>query len=76
MHPFFQNHPFIVEDVHKKTTGLANYYVNMPWTWAKYFAKNQIDTGEEGYALQVNHGYYEKGGDDNDGNNNITTNSF
>eukprot|EP00978_Attheya_sp_CCMP212_P043664 scaffold288864_cov48-Attheya_sp.AAC.1 len=76
MEAFFHDHPFLFEDVFKNTTGLANYYVNMPWTWAKYFAKNQIDTGEEGYALQVNHGYYEEEEDDNDGNNNKTMNSF
>jgi len=37
----------------KSTWGLADYYVNIPWTWALAHCKSRVSLGDEGHVFQV-----------------------
>jgi lipopolysaccharide biosynthesis glycosyltransferase len=34
-----------------KTWGLADYYIRLPWEWARYFGKSLVRDGKEGHSL-------------------------
>jgi len=54
-HPFLQNRDFDDHPQDFQTSwGLAHYYNNLPWNWARYIAASQISEGD-GYPVQVTH---------------------
>jgi hypothetical protein len=50
---YFETHGFLTDKNLEKTWGIAHYWVRVPWTWARFMAKSQIDG--EGYMLDVDH---------------------
>jgi len=52
---YFLEHRFLLDHSADHTWGLAKYYVQMPWHWARFVALSRIRTGHAGYAVKVEH---------------------
>jgi hypothetical protein len=36
---------------HPDSWGLMEYYINLPWSWARFFAKSELRAGSPGYSI-------------------------
>lgn len=56
---YFVKHSFIKDEdpTVQATFGLANFYVRMPWTWARYVAASQTRDGR-GYTVEIQHQHW------------------
>jgi len=52
---FFVAHDFLKDKALKGTFGLVNYYVRLPWTWARFMAYSNVPENQAGFPLFVNH---------------------
>lgn len=50
---FYNSHLLLKEERYRATYGLAHYYVNIPWSWARFTAESM--TQGKGYPLVVHH---------------------
>jgi hypothetical protein len=38
---------------HRDSWGLMEYYINLPWSWARFFAKSQLRYGSSGHLIKI-----------------------
>ncbi|KAL3789093.1 hypothetical protein HJC23_008555 [Cyclotella cryptica] len=38
---------------HRDSWGLMEYYINLPWPWARFFAKSELLHGESGHLINI-----------------------
>jgi hypothetical protein len=55
---YFQHEQRIIKPKYPGTWDMVEYYIKLPWPWAKYMVECMIDEegGDEGYALTIRHG--------------------
>jgi len=41
------------QELFRQTWGLADYYIYVPWKWARFFAESMIPFNEKGHELVV-----------------------
>ena len=39
--------------MHPDSWGLMLYYVNLPWSWARYFAESEVRYGSSGHLIRI-----------------------
>ena len=50
---YFLTHGFLLFDQYNKTSGLAKYYVSLPWNWAKYMVENKASTSQPPFQVRL-----------------------
>lgn len=58
---WFENSSYLQEEVYNSSFGLANHFVNLPWTWAKYMVESKVTNGYPSFAVElIEHPVYAK----------------
>lgn len=58
---WFENNSYLQKKVFNSSFGLANHYVNLPWTWAKYMVESKMTNGYPSFPVElIEHPVYVK----------------
>ena len=58
---WFENNSYLKKEVYNPSFGLANHFVNLPWTWAKYMVESKVTNGYPSFAVElIEHPVYAK----------------
>jgi hypothetical protein len=53
--PYFNTSQYIVEKQYENSLGLGQYFVRMPWVWARFQSQSRLVSGQEGFQLKLEH---------------------